>query len=115
VTRLMAERRADKHLADLSKLGTGSASALYRARPFALQPFDSSFISPCVSVHTDMVSYNTDMVKPSALTSYWDILDPKWKGKIASMDPRAAGGREGRQAHLLPSGAWTAIFQTVNN
>ena len=121
VTRLMAERRADKHLADLSKLGTGSASALYRARPFALQPFDSSFtlpevtdkskwwqgkhhyadpeekyiFSPCVSVHTDMVSYNTDMVKPSALTSYWDILNPIWKGKIASMDPRAAGGREG--------------------
>ena len=121
VTRMMAERRGGKYLVDLTKLGTGSASALYRARPFALQPFDSSFIlpevtdkskwwqgkhhyadpegkyifSPCVSVHTDMVSYNTDLVKPSAVTSYWDILNPKWKGKIASMDPRAAGGREG--------------------
>jgi iron(III) transport system substrate-binding protein len=121
VTRLMAERRAGKYLADLTKLGTGSASALYRARPFALQPFDYSFIlpevtdkskwwqgkhhyadpegkyifSPCVSVHIDMVSYNTDLVKPSALTSYWDILNPRWKGKIGSMDPRAAGGREG--------------------
>jgi iron(III) transport system substrate-binding protein len=121
VTRLMAERRAGKYLADLTKLGTGSASALYRARPFALQPFDSSFImpevadkskwwqgkhhyadpegkyifSPCVSVHIDMVSYNTELVKPSALTSYWDILNPRWKGKIGSMDPRAAGGREG--------------------
>jgi iron(III) transport system substrate-binding protein len=29
------------------------------------------------------------------MTSYWDILNPKWKGKIGSMDPRAAGGREG--------------------
>jgi iron(III) transport system substrate-binding protein len=121
VTRLMAERRAGKYLADLTKLGTGSASALYRARPFALQPFDSSLIlpevtdkskwwqgkyhyadpegkyifSPCVSVHIDMVSYNTDLVKPSALTSYWNILNPRWKGKIGSMDPRAAGGREG--------------------
>ena len=121
VTRLMAERRGGKYLADLTKLGTGSASTLYRARPFPLQPFDSSFIlpevtdkskwwqgkhqyadpegkyifSPCVSVHIDMVSYNTDLIKPSALTSYWDILSPKWKGKIGSMDPRAAGGREG--------------------
>ena len=121
VTRLMAERRGGKYLADLTKLGTGSASTLYRARPFSLQPFDSSFIlpevtdkakwwqgkhqyadpeakyifSPCVSVHIDMVSYNTDLIKLSALTSYWDILSPKWKGKIGSMDPRAAGGREG--------------------
>ena len=121
VTRLMAERRAGKDLADLAKLGTGSASALYRARPFPLQPLDSSFIlpevtdkskwwqgkhqyadpegkyifSPCVSVHIDLLAYNTDMVKPSMLASYWDILNPKWKGKIGSMDPRAAGGREG--------------------
>jgi iron(III) transport system substrate-binding protein len=121
VTRLMAERRGGKYLADLTKLGTGSASTLYRARPFPLQPFDSSFIlpevtekskwwqgkhqyadregkyifSPCVSVHIDMVSYNTDLIKLSALASYWDILSPKWKGKIGSMDPRAAGGREG--------------------
>jgi iron(III) transport system substrate-binding protein len=121
VTRLMAERRAGKYLADIAKLGTGSASALYRARPFPLQPVDGNLVlpevmdkskwwqgkhqyadlegkfilSPCVSVHIDMLSYNTELVKPSELTSYGDILNPKWKGKIGSMDPRAAGGREG--------------------
>ncbi|HEV8719509.1 MAG TPA: extracellular solute-binding protein [Candidatus Binatia bacterium] len=121
VTRLMAERRAGKYLADVAKLGTGSASALYRARPFPLQPVDGNLflsevtdkskwwqgkhqyadpegkfiLSPCVSVHIDMLSYNTEVVKPSELTSYGDILNPKWKGKIGSMDPRAAGGREG--------------------
>jgi len=121
VTRLMAERRAGKYLADVAKLGTGSASSLYRARPFPLQPVDGSLflsevtdkskwwqgkhqyadpegkyiLSPCVSVHIDMVSYNTELVKPADLTSYGDILNPKWKGKIGSMDPRAAGGREG--------------------
>jgi iron(III) transport system substrate-binding protein len=121
VTRLMTERRAGKYLADVTKLGTGSASALYRARPFPLQPVDSALIlpeatdkskwwlnkhqyadpegkyilSPCVSVHIDMVSYNTELVNPADLTSYWDILNPKWKGRIGSMDPRAAGGREG--------------------
>ena len=49
VTRLMAERRGGKYLTDLTKLGTGSASTLYRARPFPLQPFDSSLILPEVS------------------------------------------------------------------
>src|SRR5882724_9588365 len=49
VTRLMGERRGGKYLADLTKLGTGSASTLYRARPFPLQPFDSSFILPEVT------------------------------------------------------------------
>ena len=121
VTRLMAERRAGKFLADIAKLGTGSASALYRARPFPLQAVDGNLVlpevtdkskwwqgkhqyadpdgkyilSPCVSVHIDMVSYNTELVKPVDLMSYGDILNPKWKGKIGSMDPRAAGGREG--------------------
>jgi iron(III) transport system substrate-binding protein len=121
VTRLMAERRAGKLIADVAKLGTGSASTLYRARPFPLQPLDGQLflseatdkskwwqgrhqyvdpegkyiLSPCVSVHIDLASYNTELVNPAQLTSYWDILNPKWKGKIGSMDPRAAGGREG--------------------
>src|SRR6266498_4628669 len=121
VTRLMAERRAGKYLADVAKLGTGSASSLYRARPFPVQPVDSQLflsevtdkskwwqgkhqyadpegkyiLSPCVSVHIDLVSYNTELVKPGDLRSYGDILNPKWKGKVSSMDPRAAGGREG--------------------
>jgi len=121
VTRLMTERRAGKYLADVAKLGTGSASALYRAQPLPLQPVDGALIlpevtdrskwwqgkhqyadpqekyllSPCVSVHIDMVSYNTELVKLTDLTSYGEILNPKWKGKIGSMDPRAAGGREG--------------------
>ena len=125
VTRLMTERRAGKYLADVAKLGTGSASALYRALPFPLQPVDGALIlpevtdrskwwqgkhqyadpqekyllSPCVSVHIDVVSYNSELVKFTDLTSYGDILNPKWKGKIGSMDPRAAGGREG--ARLL--------------
>lgn len=36
---------------------------------------------------------NTDMIKPSEYPkSYWDIVDPKWKGKVAIRDPRAASG-----------------------
>lgn len=121
VTRLMAERRAGKFIADVAKLGTGSASSLYRAQPFPLQPVEGQLflsevtdkskwwqekhqyadpegkyiLSPCVSVHIDLASYNTELVKAAELTSYWDLLNPKWKGRIGSMDPRAAGGREG--------------------
>ena len=121
VTRLMAERRAGKFIADIAKLGTGSASTLYRAQPFPLQPIagqlflsevmDKSkwwqgrhqyadpdgryLLSPCVSVHVDLASYNTELVNAAELTSYWDLLNPRWKGRIGSMDPRAAGGREG--------------------
>lgn len=36
--------------------------------------------------------YNPDVVQPEAFSSYRDLLDPKWKGKIAMRDPRVAGG-----------------------
>ncbi len=35
--------------------------------------------------------YNPTMMKASDLKSYKDLLDPKWKGKIAMYDPRVAG------------------------
>jgi iron(III) transport system substrate-binding protein len=38
-----------------------------------------------------LLSYNTDLVKPDEITSFYDLLDPKWKGKIVSRDPTSAG------------------------
>lgn len=36
---------------------------------------------------------NTNLVKAAdEPKSYWDLVDPKWKGKIAMRDPRAASG-----------------------
>lgn len=35
--------------------------------------------------------YNPSLVSPSDLSSYKSLLDPKWKGKIAMIDPRGAG------------------------
>ena len=38
-----------------------------------------------------LVSYNTDLVNAGEITALTDLLDPKWKGKIESRDPSAAG------------------------
>ncbi len=38
-----------------------------------------------------MIAYNKQLVDPKELQSYRDLLNPKWKGKLATMDPRIAG------------------------
>ena len=38
-----------------------------------------------------IVAFNTKMVKPDEITSLWDLLDPKWKGKIVSWSPGDQG------------------------
>ena len=36
-------------------------------------------------------AFNTQMVKTSDVHSYWDLLEPRWKGKIVMLDPRTPG------------------------
>jgi len=44
---------------------------------------------------------NTDYVKPEEMRSVKDLLNPKWKGKISTEDPVAAGGGgAGSAAHF---------------
>jgi iron(III) transport system substrate-binding protein len=40
---------------------------------------------------TDYLAYNTNLVKVDEIQSWWDLLDPKWKGKIVGRDPTVAG------------------------
>jgi iron(III) transport system substrate-binding protein len=114
VSRIMAERRAGKFLADLANLGNTSPYRLYQAK--ALDPITSAFLLPEVSDgsrwwqgkhHTIdpegkyifvfvgaplyLVGYNSNLVNPKDFKSYWDLLNPKWKGKIVAFDPRAGG------------------------
>ena len=120
LSRIMTERRAGKYLVDVARIGNTSPFALYKAK--ALQPVSSVFILPEVkdgskwwqgrhhyadqenkyifvpvgSVSINMVSYNTELVNPAEFKSYWDLLNPKWKGKIVVIDPRGGGyGRSG--------------------
>lgn len=55
-----------------------------------------------VQLSAQALVVNTKMVKPDEIKSYWDLVDPKWKGKVAMRDPRSAGG-----------GAWHMLNITV--
>ena len=113
--RLMAERRAGKFLADVVRLGGGTSTSLYKAK--ALDPVGSAFILPEVSdpskwldgrhYYNDgenqysfiyaafplrLLGYNTKLVDPKTVSSFWDLLDPKWKGKTTLKDPKDPGG-----------------------
>jgi len=114
--RLIAERRAGVYVADIVHLGAGSGSLLASAG--ALDPLEPYMILPEVLDQSKWfagrhyfadkeqkylfkyasnpgsdISYNTQLVNPDNIKSYWDILDPRWKGKIVTYDPGARGSR----------------------
>lgn len=47
-----------------------------------------------------VIAINTNLVKPEEIQSYWDLLDPKWKGKIVARSP-ARRGAAGSSVPLL--------------
>jgi iron(III) transport system substrate-binding protein len=40
---------------------------------------------------SEIIWYNTDLVKPNEIRSLDDFLNPRWKGKIGYLDPRTPG------------------------
>lgn len=114
--RIIAERRAGKFLVDLYAGGpTTPYRVLYLGK--ALDPITPLLLLPEVSDaskwHTGKHFYadpedryllmfeggvsggasiyvNTKAVKPGELKSYWDLLQPRWKGKILFMDPKSS-------------------------
>jgi ABC-type Fe3+ transport system substrate-binding protein len=115
ISRIMAERRAEKYLTDIYLGSSGTPmDVLHPAK--ALEPVPAFLILPEVKdpskwfrkqhhyadpegryifvfegvVRSDM-AFNTALVDPKEFTSYWDLVRPKWKGKIAAMDPKLPG------------------------
>jgi len=118
--RLLAERRAEKYLADVVSSGgvtmfqqlypnkvfdpikpvlllpeITDASKWYEGKHHYTDPGATHIFSYVGSATDGSVSYNTKLVDVKDFKSYWDLLDPKWKGNILSRDIRAPGPGSG--------------------
>jgi len=115
-TRIIAEIRAGHVVADLFSGGANTNyEVLYEGK--ALDSFKSTLILPEVLDETKWFEgrhrytdpeqryifvyvanpsssgfyYNTTLVNPKEFKSYWDLVNPKWKGKYVSQDPLSTG------------------------
>ncbi len=120
-TQITAERRARKYIPDVNIAGvTHNYPNLYKLK--ALDPIRPALILPEVVDESKWwkgkhryadperkyvfiflgfpqlgsFAYNTNLVNSKEITSFWDFLNPKWKGQIESRDMRGPGpGRGG--------------------
>ena len=114
--RVMSERRGDKYVVDLYISGNISPLTVFH-RAKILEPIKPLLLLPEVvdmsgwyeSKHhyddpenryifvfegtprSGEITFNSKLVNPSEIKSYWDLLNPKWKGKIVSVDPLVSG------------------------
>ena len=114
--RVMSERRAGKFIADVYSSGPGgNVNVLHKGK--ALDPIKPLLTLPEVvdeskwygkehryadpegrhvfaylaKASDTQLAFNSGLVNPKEIKSYWDITQPKWKGKIVSLDPRDNG------------------------
>ena len=114
--RVMSERRAEKFAVDLYISGNISPLTVFH-RAKILEPIKPLLLLPEV-VDTSVwyegkhhyddpenryifvfegtppsgeITYNTNGVNAAEIKSYWDLLSPKWRGKIVSVDPLVSG------------------------
>jgi iron(III) transport system substrate-binding protein len=115
--RMLAERRGEKYLPDVFSAGANTLhDVLYKAQ--ALEPIKPTLILPEVidaskwydgehryidpekryifafvaNSQSGQVQYNrVQQVNPAEFNSFWDLLHPKWRGKMASLDPTTFG------------------------
>ena len=115
-SRLIVERSAGRYIPDIWV--QGSTTALLHLKPIgALATLDPLIILPEVLDRSAWLQnelwwndaqkpltnlsfaglmlppafVNTSIVKLSEFKSYWDLADPKWRGKIAATDIRTIG------------------------
>ena len=49
---------------------------------------------------SEVIWYNTELIKPAEIRSLDDFLNPKWKGKIGYLDPRTPGAGDSTWSFL---------------
>jgi ABC-type Fe3+ transport system substrate-binding protein len=114
LNQIMSERRAGKYLVDLNVAGMTVMSPLYKGK--TVDPIKPTLILPEVRDESKWwrgehfykdegkqyifafnlsvlasFAFNTKLVDPKEVKSYWDVLHPKWKGKIVLLEPGSAG------------------------
>ncbi len=114
VPKMTAERQAGLNLCDV--IGTGTNSLLTMMKPAGLLgpleplltlpevldarawptgkvPFTDRdrYVIPVLAVPQRFFAYNRNLVKEGELTTYKDVLNPKYKGKIVIGDPTISG------------------------
>ena len=114
--RVMSERRAEKYIVDFCLTGNITpVTVFYKAK--ILEPVKPLLVLPEVvneafwfegkhhyydqenryifafegTPRSGELTYNTKLVKPNDIRSFWNLLEPKWKGKIVTIDPLVAG------------------------
>lgn len=71
-----------------------------KGSPWFIDPEGEYVLRPFSSV-ADIMYINTEYVKPEEMRSGKDLLNPKWKGKIASEDPLSSGRGANQAARFL--------------
>jgi iron(III) transport system substrate-binding protein len=113
--RFTAERRAEKYLADVFMVGVLRSndfkqakyldpikpvlllpevvdeSKWWQGRHYYSDPEKQYLFRYVASAQIGQISYNTQLVQSKEFTSFWDFLNPKWKGKILARDIRSPG------------------------
>ena len=111
--RVLSEHKAGVRYFDLLISGTSTPFGLLKAgiiepfAPFMILPEVSDpkkwygghiwidnakrFIYSFQAYQTESLWYNASLMKPEEVSSYDDLLNPKWKGKIGYLDPRTPG------------------------
>jgi len=117
IPRLFAERRAGKFLADVF-LGAPSALFLNLYKAKIVEPIPPILVNPSVTdqskwwlgkhhyidpegqyifmyesaLYGPPIAFNTNLVNEKEIKSAWDLVQPKWKGKWASLQIGASQG-----------------------